>query len=133
MIFRKNSVQLDEPNINLTPLIDVVFVILIMFIVIAPLLQVDRIELADGKEVTKNASSIEKSALVIHVFSNDMIECNNRQVSLLELDHYLHDFTPKSIRPLLFQDRSATFGTYQSIKNLLEKRGFSELDVILKQ
>lgn len=38
----------EEPTVNLTPLIDVVFVILIMFIVIAPLLDLDRIELAQA-------------------------------------------------------------------------------------
>lgn len=133
MIFRKNSIQLEEPTINLTPLIDVVFVILIMFIVIAPLLQVDRIELADGKEVTKNSSSVEKSQIIIHVFSDDKIEYNSRAVTIAELDHYLSTFKTKKVRPLLFQDRNATFGTYQTIKNLLEKRGFSELDVVLKQ
>ena len=33
----------EEPVVNLTPLIDVVFVILIMFILVAPLLEADRL------------------------------------------------------------------------------------------
>ncbi len=36
----------EEASINLTPLIDVVFVVLIIFILIAPMLELDRIQLA---------------------------------------------------------------------------------------
>ncbi|MEI8125918.1 MAG: biopolymer transporter ExbD, partial [Parachlamydiaceae bacterium] len=43
-----NSAPMENPEVNLTPLIDVVFVILIAFIVLAPLLELDRVELADA-------------------------------------------------------------------------------------
>ena len=51
----------EELHINLTPLIDVVFVLLIMFIVIAPLLELDRIQLASsaGKAI-KEASTVQE-------------------------------------------------------------------------
>lgn len=50
-ICRKKSSALEEPAVNLTPLIDVVFVILIGFIIIAPLLEIDRIDLAEASTV----------------------------------------------------------------------------------
>ena len=40
----------EESLINLTPLIDVVFVLLITFIMIAPILKLDRIDLAPAKQ-----------------------------------------------------------------------------------
>ena len=56
----------EEPLINLTPLIDVVFVVLIMFIVIAPMLEVERVELASAGESAleiKESSSLSMSCL----------------------------------------------------------------------
>ena len=58
---------IEEPIINLMPLIDVVFVVLVMFIVIAPMINIDRIELAEGapsiqqNKIDQNASSADKS------------------------------------------------------------------------
>lgn len=122
----------EEVTPNLTPLIDVVFVILILFIVIAPLLESDRIELASG---TSNAKVHgQEQPLSIHVYADDTISVNKRLVSLLELEKILlaaHKRYPNA-RPQLFQDRRATFGTYQSVKGAIEKAGFSEMDVLLK-
>ena len=44
----------EEPLINLTPLIDVVFVVLIAFMLIAPVLEIDKVDLAvSGTEKKK--------------------------------------------------------------------------------
>ena len=40
----KRQHPFEEPSVNLTPLIDVVFVILIMFIVLAPLLELEHVD-----------------------------------------------------------------------------------------
>ena len=124
--------ELEEPQINLTPLIDVVFVILIMFIVIAPILEVDHIELAEG---ISSQNSVEKaSQLTLHVYADDSITLNQRPVTLKQLALILeqaHARFPDE-KPQLYQDKKATFGTYQEVKNLLTKAGFEELDVILK-
>jgi biopolymer transport protein ExbD len=45
-----SNAESDEPLINLTPLIDVVFVVLIIFILIAPMLEIDRVKLATSSE-----------------------------------------------------------------------------------
>ena len=56
-----NSVT-DESIVNLTPLIDVVFVVLIMFIVVAPLLEMEQVELADGTpKATMDLQQLQKS------------------------------------------------------------------------
>jgi hypothetical protein len=34
-------------------------------------------------------------------------------------------------RPLVFHDKKAHFGTYQSVKNATESAGFQQMDVIL--
>ncbi|MFN0065721.1 MAG: ExbD/TolR family protein [Chlamydiales bacterium] len=126
----------DDAQPNLTPLIDVVFVILIMFIVVAPLLELDRINLAEGPpiEVERIAQVEKQSRLVLHVFSDDTITLNHHPVTRKQLATLLEKAYvrfPDEI-PQLYQDKEAKFGTYQEVKNLAAKAGFHQLDVILK-
>lgn len=124
--------ELDETQINLTPLIDVVFVILIMFIVVAPLLEADRVELASGASL--EAGVEKQSRVMIHVLADDSVTLNHRPVTLSQLATILEKAYLRfpDEKPQLYQDKKATFGTYQDVKNLLAKAGFKELDVILK-
>lgn len=124
----------EEPQINLTPLIDVVFVILILFIIIAPILELDKIELADRGEKKQAASFTEPGPLAIHVRPDNEIYINQELVAMEVLADQLRlqkQRYPGAI-PQLFHDRKAYFGTYQSVKNAAEAAGFEEMDVILK-
>lgn len=128
--------EAEEPAVNLTPLIDVVFVILIIFIVIAPLLELDNIALADSSQgQNKTSLSVEKTSLIsIQVHSNNEIWLNSKKVSLPELQIRLKEAKiqfPTAI-PQLFHDKQAHFGTYQAIKNAAEGAGFSEMEIVLK-
>ncbi len=123
----------EEAVINLTPLIDVVFVVLIIFIIVAPMLELDRVELASapGKEM---AATPEGSTLAIHVHQDNTIWFNGKQVSEQQLISLLKEAKKMGGAriPQLFHDRKAFFGTYQSVKNAVEIAGFEQLDVILK-
>lgn len=124
----------EEPPLHLTPLIDVVFVILIMFIVIAPLLESDRIDLAQAPSLKESLKSLEKSAIVIRVDSENNIFFNNKMVNFEELNRCLisaKELHPQA-HPQIFHDKKGAFGTYQSIKNAIEKTGFLEMEVVLK-
>lgn len=128
--------QFEEPAINLTPLIDVVFVILIMFIVIAPLLELDRIELAESLSEQKgNAiAAQENSPIAIHVFADNSIQFNHQKVTIPQIAQLLKEAKTRhpGARPQLYHDRHAQFGTYQEIKNATEAAGFQQMDIILK-
>lgn len=131
-----NQSNVDEPTVNLTPLIDVVFVILIMFIVIAPLLEMDRIELANGPAVAvEGVQSVkEQSAVSLQVFADNTIQLNGRLVAPGELPHQLKQAKeefPTAI-PQVFHDRRAHFGIYQDLKNAVEEAGFPQMEIILK-
>lgn len=126
----------EEPLVNLTPLIDVVFVILIAFIVVAPLLELDRVELADATmpQMDKTISVQETSPVAIHVRQDNTITVNGQTVTLGQLSQSLEQLKkryPKA-KPQLFHDKKAHFGTYQAIKNAAEAAGFQQMDVILK-
>ncbi len=123
---------LEDPMINLTPLIDVVFVVLIIFILIAPLLEVDKIELASSGQKTSSSMS-NKSEIAIYVRSDNSIWFRDHSVTPVALRKELeiaHQQFPQAT-PHLYHDKTAHFGTYQAVKGAVEGAGFSQMDVVL--
>ena len=126
---------IEEPLVNLTPLIDVVFVVLISFMLIAPVLEIDSIHLAVGQTDKKTeALPAETTPLSIQVRADNTIWMKGRMLSLQELEQSL--LIDKKMHPgktpQIIHDKNASFGTYQSIKNIMEKCGFEQMDVVLK-
>jgi biopolymer transport protein ExbD len=131
---RKSSESgIEVGSIELTPLIDVVFVVLIMFILIAPILEVDNVKLARAPAREQNEAT-NMSSLTIHVHENDTIWINKKLVTPESLSPVLKALKSKNpkLTPQLFHDRKAHFGTYQMVKNAVEEAGFDELDVVLE-
>lgn len=123
----------EEGVINLTPLIDVVFVVLIAFILVAPMLEVDHLELAPSSYKSEK-EIIEKSRLQIFVRSDNSIWLQKAAVPLNSLLPQLkkrREIFPTEV-PQLFLDEKAHFGIYQRVKNALEVAGFSQVDLILQ-
>ena len=122
----------EESLINLTPLIDVVFVVLVAFILIAPLLEVDKVDLAPGSILSKQQIEQEE-ALQIYVREDDTIWLKKRLVSPKELSSLLKEAKHKGGKHvMLYHDKKACFGTYQTVKNSVEGAGFENMDVILQ-
>lgn len=133
---RTKKSSLSEIEMNLTPLIDICFVVLIMFIVVAPLLEVERIDLASGPPLDEKSLMAvdQKSPISIHVHSDNSLFFNQQPLPISQLKRALTDAKtrlPKA-RPQIFHDKKASFGTYQAIKNAVESAGFTEMDLILK-
>lgn len=123
----------EEGLLNLTPLIDVVFVVLICFILIAPMLEIDRIDLASSSEQKEERDPLMQPKIALSLREDDTIWLNKEKLLLPDLGARL-----KSLRKIypkehlhLFSDRKAHFGAYQEIKNIAESCGFEELDVVL--
>lgn len=126
----------EEPLLNLTPLIDVVFVVLILFILIAPMLETDKVQLAAAAttENKEKKSTPEAGPLAIYVHSDNSIWVRSKKITTEQLLTLLKQerTTHPNQTPQLFQDKKAQFGIYQQIKNAVEMAGFEELDVILE-
>jgi biopolymer transport protein ExbD len=123
----------DENLLNLTPLIDVVFVVLVAFILIAPMLEVDHVDLAPAT-ITSTTSVTEKSKITIYVKADNTIYLNNKKITEKQLTASLKE-TKKALPnfvPQIYHDKDASFGTYQNVKNAVESAGFIQMDVILK-
>jgi len=129
-----SEIASDESLINLTPLIDVVFVVLITFILIAPLIELDKISLATKTHTQSSQEAFKQSPIQIYVYEDNSIWINRQKIPLPQLRQKLTELFAQypSAIPRLFQDKQATFGTYQKVKDTVETIGFSQLDVILK-
>lgn len=126
--------HVEEPQVNLTPLIDVVFVILIMFILVAPILELDKVELADGGSNQDSIAVQEHSPIAIYVHGDNRITFNERFVIAEQLPDLLRQAKQRypNAKLQLFHDRRGQFGVYQSIKNAAETAGFNQIDIVLR-
>lgn len=133
---KRKSMPIEEPEMNLTPLIDVVFVILIIFIVIAPILELQKIQLAEAPtgDVANSLSVQEKGPISLHVTKDNHVRLNEQLIPINELTHRLRLEKRKYpiANPQLFCDKGACFGTYQTVKNAVEQAGFEHIEVVLQ-
>lgn len=124
---------LEEPVMNLTPLIDVVFAVLITFIVIAPLLDVDDVKLASSSGIESEASNFSQAPVAVYVKATGEFFVNKQLVAKEELRQVLKNLKNKhpDAIPQIYHDKRATFGTYQTLKNSLEMVGYERMDIVL--
>ena len=123
----------EDASVNLTPLIDIVFVILMTFMIAVPIVKLDSIALAPGS-TQKKLEKEEHTTTVIKVFANHTVTLNDHPLSLKELTSQLalvHQCHPERI-PLLLQDGETPFKLYQQVKTAIESAGFHELHVALQ-
>ena len=73
----------DEALINLTPLIDVVFVLLITFMLLAPILNVDHVDLAQSGILSKKEAA--KVPLAISLRADNTVWYQGKSFPLKEL------------------------------------------------
>jgi len=138
---RKRPLQLleeegnEEPLVNLTPLIDVVFVVLISFMLIAPILDIDSLTLApSGPSSKKEFMPVSNSPLAISIRADNSIWFQGQKILLQDLEKKLLLEKRKHPRdiPQLIPDARSHFETYQQVKSVLETCGFEKMDIVLK-
>jgi biopolymer transport protein ExbD len=125
---RQPPFEEEEPPINIMPLLDVVFVLLITYMLLAPMLRVDHVELAASG--TTSQKEIAKAPLALTVRADQTLWFQGKQVSFPELRSLLT--YEKGKTPQVIVDKNCKFGLYQDVKNLLEECGFQQMDVILQ-
>ena len=128
----------DEVDINasLTPLIDVIFVILIVFIICAPILKVDNVTLVKSSK-KNNANYVQDESVdkfEIHVLKNNSLLLNGKKTTLEELKKTLASKKNQNqhLTPKIFHDQYAFFKTYQQLKEVLESSGIKSMDLVLE-
>lgn len=130
-----NDEESEEALINLTPLIDVVFVVLISFMLIAPILSTDSVQLTKGSSTSAATNPVSQDQkILISIRSNNEIRFKEKQVSLPELKTLLliEKKNKSQMIPQVIPDAHSHFETYQQVKIILEECGFEQMEILLK-
>jgi len=122
---------------NVTPLVDVVLVLLIIFMVVAPLLQKGKpvsLPLADKNEsATKASANFEP--LVISITQDKTIFMEEKPVSTLalkeEMQQQFHSNGFKKI--LLKAERTLSFEEVRSVLEVLQQTGFRHIALAVEE
>jgi len=120
----------DKPELNITPLVDVMLVLLAILMVIAPnIIFEENIKLPQGS-VTKQISKIPPVHITI---DKDMTLKVNKEIFLV--NNFIENFYKKSkefdlkATVLISADKSLDYGVVMSVLAAVKQAGFSEVSL----
>ena len=136
MNIRRENRRREEPTIELTPLIDVVFLLLIFFLITTSFardresaIPIDLAEASAGSATTEGRSftlSVTGTGGVV-VDGGEAVSGQDLQQRLLQL----HEENPDA-RVLLRGDKEAAHGRILEILNLVKETGFTSVDMVVR-
>ena len=117
--------------LDMTPMIDIVFLLLIFFLWTMQLVQDSRMELDLPQEQGEQAELTEQAGLILNLLSDGTIIEGDEVVSLERLKVLAlaavdgNASQPASLRPLIRADRNAPTERLNQIMNVLRQSGLS--------
>jgi biopolymer transport protein ExbD/biopolymer transport protein TolR len=116
-------------EINITPFVDVVLVLLIIFMLTAPIIQ-------SGIEInvphTQTVRQITEARLVLTMDRDQNVFLGDHPVKLLELPQILHDQVkdPEHHPIYLRCDENVTFGAFAQLMDTVKQSGITNISVV---
>jgi len=117
-------------NVEITPMIDVVFLLIIFFMVTAQIARTTRAEVDLPLERGEQEEQSEEAGLVINISVDGGIIVNDEQVLLADLEQIVRrevdrttDGDPTNLKLLLRADRNADTTVLNQVLNMLESMG----------
>jgi biopolymer transport protein TolR len=116
-------------DINITPLVDVVLVLLIIFMITAPVLQ-SGIEVAVPK--TKTVKEITEERLVISIDKEQRVYLGNDPVNINEIADKLHQKIRDPQNQYIFvrADENVPFGAFATVMDAVKSSGISNVSIV---
>ena len=116
-------------DINVTPFVDVVLVLLIIFMVTAPILQ-SGIEVAVPK--TKTVKEIAEERLVITIDKQQRVYLGNDPINVNEIATRLHARLrdPQNQIIYLRSDENVPFGAFASVMDSVKQAGITNVSIV---
>jgi biopolymer transport protein ExbD/biopolymer transport protein TolR len=117
-------------DINITPFVDVVLVLLIIFMITAPVLQ-SGIEVELPK--TKTVKPIVEERLVVTIDRSQRLYLGNNLVNINALGELLQAKMPAGQRSVFVRcDESVPFGTFANVMDTSRQAGIENISVVTK-
>jgi biopolymer transport protein ExbD/biopolymer transport protein TolR len=116
-------------EINVTPFVDVVLVLLIIFMLTAPVLQ-SGIEVNVPK--TKTVKAISEERVVISITKNQEVYLGSDHVKLDELGDLLHKKIrdPQGQSVYVRADQDVAFGVFATVMSTVKQAGISNVSIV---
>jgi biopolymer transport protein ExbD/biopolymer transport protein TolR len=121
--------QTSLAEINITPLVDVVLVLLVIFMITEPVLQ-SGIEVNVPK--TRTVKEITQQRMVVTIDRSDNIFLNDQPVNIhdlpIKLREGVHDAAHQAI--YLRSDQSVSFGNFASVMDAVKQSGITNVSIV---
>ena len=121
--------QTSMSDINITPLVDVVLVLLIIFMVTAPVLQ-SGIEVNVPK--TRTVKEITEERMVISIDKQQRVFMGNDPVNINEIGEKLHQKVRDPSRQFIFvrADEDVPFGAFATVMDAVKSSGITNVSIV---
>jgi len=116
-------------DINITPLVDVVLVLLVIFMITEPVLQ-SGIEVNVPK--TRTVKEITEQRMVVTIDRDDNIFLNDQPVNIHDLPAKLHQagVDPAHQSIYLRSDERVSFGNFASVVDAVKQSGITNVSIV---
>jgi biopolymer transport protein ExbD/biopolymer transport protein TolR len=116
-------------DINITPLVDVVLVLLIIFMVTAPVLQ-SGIDVSVPK--TKTVKQITEERMVISINKDQRIFLGNDPININEIGNRLRQRIrdPRQQSIFVRADENVPFGVFATVMDAVKQAGFANVSIV---
>jgi biopolymer transport protein TolR len=125
----RGRTQSSLSDINVTPFVDVVLVLLVMFMVTAPVLQ-------SGIEVqvprTRTVKEISEERLVITINREQQVFLNNDPVNINQIGAKIHEKIrdPQGQSIYIRADENVPFGAFATVMDAVKSSGISNVSIV---
>lgn len=125
----KGRTQSSLSEINVTPFVDVVLVLLVMFMVTAPILQ-SGIEVEVPK--TKTVKEISEERLVITIDKDQRVFLGNDPININEIADRLHEKIrdPQGQSVFIRSDENVPFGAFATVMDAVKQTGITNVSIV---
>jgi biopolymer transport protein ExbD/biopolymer transport protein TolR len=116
-------------EINITPLVDVVLVLLVIFMISAPVLQ-SGIEVAIPK--TRTVREITEQRLVLTIDRDSGLFLGDTPVNIHELPQKLHQGNTDPSKQVIYlrADERVPFGAFASVMDAVKQAGITNISIV---
>jgi biopolymer transport protein TolR len=116
-------------EINVTPLVDVMLVLLIIFMVTAPMLQ-QGIDINLPQEGGSSQMDPSRERLVITLAKNERVYLNERRIDLPELEQMLRQASGSTRDVFLRADKDIPYGFVVRMMAVIKQAGIERLGIV---